>query len=676
MRYLIGLPVCLVAISGFLWFTSHGTYRLGAQDGEDAAALESKNREANDPNSQSQARSSSSPDDSASAAFDPIAISGCTLTPIQEQTVASQLDGLLTEVHVTLGAKVEKNARLAQIDDQKLRLQIELLRIKADSNSAEKIAQAMFEEADAKVKYAEKANAGVKSSVPELELKTYQAQRERFFHEIKKASEDRAEARKELEKTAIHLGMHQIHSGLNGEVVKVFKKAGETVKQGEPLFRLARMDRLLIEGFCKVQHASSLKAGQRVLAHAELQGSQLVALIGHTAPVNQLAMASDGKLLASASDDGNVLLWSWPSGTRVAALHHPAGVCAVDVVPIADGQKTKYLIVTGGEDRVIRVWTYSNATKAQGPHLELAGHEASVRSVCISADGKNCLTGGDDRRLGWWDIAAATGNAKRDKASAEATWIYSVGAWKQTAHQGAVTRTHIAKDGTIISTGSDNVHKVWQIDGSRSKLLKVHRGRSGDVPRLDVSRDGTRLLLDHGDELRVLNRDSGVVLGAMQNTKHVRFEEFACFSPTQRLVLAASADGRLQLWKTPVDPKDGAANLVAFHASPAADSLPNLGGFEVRHYPLPKASQARSGVFAPDESVFFTAGTDRVIRVWNVPPPADWEPRPATLTYVGSELESGTDLVRIQAELENPADVSRWWRPGSFVNLKGFPAQP
>jgi hypothetical protein len=63
-----------------------------------------------------------------------------------------------------------------------------------------------------------------------------------------------------------------------------------------------------------------------------------------------------------------------------------------------------------------------------------------------------------------------------------------------------------------------------------------------------------------------------------------------------------------------------------------------------------------------------------VIRAWSIPPDSEWEPREATLTYVGNELEPGTDLVRIQAELANPTDTSRWWRPGTFVHLKIFPA--
>src|SRR5262249_39034059 len=94
----------------------------------------------------------------------------------------------------------------------------------------------------------------------------------------------------------------------------------------------------------------------------------------------------------------------------------------------------------------------------------------------------------------------------------------------------------------------------------------------------------------------------------------------------------------------------------------------------VRQYHLPKASQARCCVFAPDETVFFTAGSDKVIRVWAIPPRSEWAPREAGVTYVGNELELGTDLGRIPADAAHPADTAPWSRPGRFVHLKLFPA--
>ena len=40
-------------------------------------------------------------------------------------------------------------------------------------------------------------------------------------------------------------------------------------------------------------------------------GKSLGILSGHTEPVEALVFSHDGKILASGSDDGTVLLWDW-----------------------------------------------------------------------------------------------------------------------------------------------------------------------------------------------------------------------------------------------------------------------------------------------------------------------------------------------------------------------------
>jgi hypothetical protein len=192
----------------------------------------------------------------------------------------------------------------------------------------------------------------------------------------------------------------------------------------------------------------------------------------------------------------------------------------------------------------------------------------------------------------------------------------------------------------------------------------------GDVTRFGLGLLGQHVLLDHGGELRLLHRDDGAVQGVLLNTRHVRFERFASLSPSNQLVLTTSGNV-IQLWRTPADPKTRADLHKKFRLD--SGTLPDLGGFEICQYQLPNAAQARCGVFAPDESMVFTAGTGHMIQAWAIPPKTEWKPRLARLTYIGSEVEPGTELVRIQAEMDNPAETTRRWLPGTFVNLRIFP---
>ena len=640
MRSLFVVPIGAVAVTGLLWWFSRDAGSVAARDRAAGVSLDAA------PSAAGETQAAAAATTSGAAALNVIRIPACTLSPIQEQTVPSQVDGLVRAVLVRPGQRVGKGEPLARLDDRKLAPQLELLELRANSRTDERIAQAQFAEADAKVKYAEDANRKDPRAVPELDLKTYLAQRERYAQEVEKAKEEQAAARKELDKVRALLDLHRVTADIEGEVVRSFKRPGEAVRQAEPLFALARTDRLRVDGFCKAQHAARLRPGQRVLLEPELQGAEVAELVGHTNTVTDIAAAPGGGLVASAGLDGQVILWDWPAGRRTATLTHPAAVHAVDVATTDGG----HVVVTGCEDGKARVWSLSGGEAKL--LRELSGHDGPVRCVRVAPDGKSCVTGGEDRRVGLWDVA--DGQRRR--------WLHQVGAWKQTAHQGAVTDLRWAGTEVVMSAGTDNVLKVWGLAGDSGNLLATHRGRTGDLHRLGLSPDGSTQLFDHGDEIRLLDRRDGAVTGVVQNWKNVRFQGFATFSPTGALLLSCTSDGLLQLWRTPAA------------GQPGADALADLaarGGWEVRNYRVPKAADVKCGAFSPDEKTFFTGGTDRGVRAWAVPPRDEWQPREAVLTYVGGEVEQGTELVRVQAETDNAR--GQRLRPGTFVTLKAPP---
>jgi WD40 repeat protein len=199
--------------------------------------------------------------------------------------------------------------------------------------------------------------------------------------------------------------------------------------------------------------------------------------------------------------------------------------------------------------------------------------------------------------------------------------------------------------------------------------------------------------------MRILDRDSGNCLGSFHNHRQGRFQGLAEFSPSGQLVLSASSNQRLQLWRVPPTPEETQyfrqwyaqgfhrGSLLALQAGPlglpnaafagllgTAPQLWNLSGSEIRHFVIPNASVINTGVFAPDESAFFTGGTDKIVRVWAAPSISQWQlPYEASITYVGNQIERGTDMVRIRAELENPTEPARRLRSGMFANLRIFP---
>lgn len=134
-------------------------------------------------------------------------------------------------------------------------------------------------------------------------------------------------------------------------------------------------------------------------------GKEIALLKGHNGAVNGLAFRPDGAVLASASADRTVKLWSMPGGQRLDTLSQPTKEQS-SVVFSADGRQ----LYAAGADSRIRLWNISAAAK-EGTNTIVTSrfaHEGGILSLVLSADGKLLASTATDKSLKIWNPADLT----------------------------------------------------------------------------------------------------------------------------------------------------------------------------------------------------------------------------------------------------------------------------
>jgi hypothetical protein len=100
-----------------------------------------------------------------------------------------------------------------------------------------------------------------------------------------------------------------------------------------------------------------------------------------------VALSPDGKKIASGGCDRLVRVWDLASGKLEHAIENHAD-WVFGVVFAQDSN----LLVTGSRDKTAKVWDL----KAKESVLTFPDHQAPVYAVGISADGKTCISAGED----------------------------------------------------------------------------------------------------------------------------------------------------------------------------------------------------------------------------------------------------------------------------------------
>lgn len=163
---------------------------------------------------------------------------------------------------------------------------------------------------------------------------------------------------------------------------------------------------------------------------------------GHGDAVYSSQLSPDGKLLATASYDRDIILWNVATVQPIQTLRgHNDAVYGLSFSP--NGK----LIATASGDRTIKLWDV-----ASGQRLDTFAQPSKEQTtVTFSPDGQFLAAGGADARIRIWQIS---------ESGSEGTnpILYS-----RFAHEGPILKLVYSRDGKLLASASqDGNIKIWE----------------------------------------------------------------------------------------------------------------------------------------------------------------------------------------------------------------------
>jgi eukaryotic-like serine/threonine-protein kinase len=213
--------------------------------------------------------------------------------------------------------------------------------------------------------------------------------------------------------------------------------------------------------------------------------------------VNQIALAPDGKTLASGSDDGAARLWDLATRRCLRVFAMNEGRClAITLSPDAK------LLAAGYYGRTVRVWKCSDGTTALAGRLRDTMHD-----VCFLPSGDGILAADNAGSIRKWKVpqnfapppttSQPTLSSIRDGESDQ-----SVARWQR--HVGAIHRIVVDPAGnTMASAGNDGTVSLTELRSA----VEAHRVELKDNPEAEeLVRQSSQFRFGRNDELLYTDR--------------------------------------------------------------------------------------------------------------------------------------------------------------------------
>lgn len=339
-------------------------------------------------------------------------------------------------------------------------------------------------------------------------------------------------------------------------------------------------------------------------------------------PVFSMSFSPDNQQLA-IGNKGAIRLWDLASGSVIREIVTQQDGAIRALAFSNDGRE----ILSGGEDKLLMIWDSQTGQAIDEP---IRGHTSPILSVAFSTDGTQILSGSEDKLLRLWD--RKSGVQRIDPLR---------------GHEATISNAiFVGNTQQIISGSRDGTIRFWSIH-DRPIIDTPLLGHEEMVTSVAYRPDGNRIVSGSDDKtLRLWDAWTAQPIGeALQG--HEGTLNGAVFSPDGLRIVSGASDGTIRFWDgqtgLPIgeplkDHLEGVETVAyspdgKFVASGSKDKTIRLWAAQTgKRYGNPlegHEDMVRSVAFSPDSKMIVSASYDHTLQRWEV----------ATGEKIGSTME-------------------------------------